>query len=95
MYKHEQGWNQTAAEPLHILYLDLEQQSREAGDEVCEAGVRHILLTILRRVAQLYHLLGLFFTTPPQLCRVISWNHALIWGELDGHNGDSNIKQGS
>lgn len=60
---------------------------------MCEAGICHTLLSILRGVAQLYHLLGLFFTTPPQLCRMISWNHTLIWRKLDGHNSVSNIKR--
>lgn len=72
-----------------MLYLDLQQHSREAGYEVCEAGVCQALLPILGRVAHLYHLLGLFFTAPSQLCRMI-WNHALIRCELNQHIWDSN-----
>lgn len=72
-----------------MLYLDLQQHSRQAGDEVCEAGVCHTLRSILGRVAHLYHLLGLFFTAPSQLCRMI-WNHALIRCELNQHIWDSN-----
>ncbi|KAF3849869.1 hypothetical protein F7725_019588 [Dissostichus mawsoni] len=46
------------------------QQRSEAGHELCEAGVGHTLLSVLQRVAQLHHLLGLILAAPPQLCGV-------------------------
>lgn len=66
----------------NTLYLDLQQQSREAGDEVREAGVCHSLLAVPRRAAQLDHLLGLLFTAPAQLCGMVRRHHALIRGQL-------------
>lgn len=66
----------------NTLYLDLQQQSREAGDEVRQAGVRHTLLAVPRRAAQLHHLLGLLFTAPAQLSGVVRRHHALIRGQL-------------
>lgn len=69
----------------YLIYLDLKHESSEAGDEVCEGGVFHTRLFVLQRVAQLHHLLGFVFTTPPQLCGMVSWNHALIRSKLDGH----------
>lgn len=79
---HLSGRN-LVSETEAALYLDLNQQGSETGDELCEAGVGHTLLPVLRTVTKLYHLLGLFFTPPPQLCWVVCWNHALIWSKLD------------
>lgn len=66
----------------NTLYLNLQQQSREAGDEVREAGVCHTLLAVSRRAAQLDHLLGLLFTAPAQLCGMVRRHHSLIRGQL-------------
>lgn len=66
-----------------MFYLDLQEQSGEAGDEVREVWIRHTLLSVLHRDALLHHLLGVLFASPPQLRGMVSRNHALIGSKLE------------